>query len=134
MAKPPEPTHHTHELQREREHEHEREHERAHHAQTQDAETKVVPPPSGVILIESGTFEVPLGVPLSLKLTATGGTDPYKFSVDFTAPSPPADVTLSEDGLVHVGALIPEAGWIFVVATDLTGLASKPTPISILVA
>ena len=73
----------------------------------------------------------PVGTPLNGQLDASGGTAPYDFAIDPSAPPPPSDVTLSSTGAISVGGLVAETGTINVIATDANGVQSASTKIAI---
>ena len=91
---------------------------------------------TGTITVTPTSVSGALGTPggLTQQLTAAGGSAPYTFAVDTTAPPPPSDVSVSSTGVVSVGGNTRETGSISVIATDSTGLASASTAISITVA
>lgn len=92
------------------------------------------PTPTPVnITITPTTVTTPVGTPLNGQLDASGGTAPYSFAIDPSAPPPPSDVTLSSTGALSVGGLVAETGTINVIATDASGNKSASTQIGITV-
>lgn len=93
--------------------------------------TTAPPPP---VVINTTSVTTSLGTPSNTSLDVSGGTPPYTFAVDPGATQPPADVTVSADGVLSIGGQTAETGSVNVIATDSTGAVSPSTAISISVA